>query len=84
MDDHAHFCCEGGADMSTMQVRDFFSELVEERLQICTRTLQIKGAEYGTTDRLHNFKMAAAIQGVEPETGVFLGCGRSISCLSSI
>ncbi|NMC10240.1 MAG: hypothetical protein GYA39_04580 [Methanothrix sp.] len=39
-------------------------------MQICNSTLQIKAKEYGTTDRLHNFKMAAAIQGVEPETAL--------------
>ena len=47
-----------------------FDALVEARLGFCSQTLQLKAEEYATTDRLHNFKVAAALQGVEPETAL--------------
>jgi hypothetical protein len=48
-----------------------FEKIVEDRLGFCARTLQIKAEEYATEDRLHNFKVAAALQGIEPETALF-------------
>lgn len=47
-----------------------FDKLVEARLGFCARILQIKAGEYATTDRLHNFKVAASLQDVEPETAL--------------
>ncbi len=48
-----------------------FDELVTARFGFCARTLQLKGSEYSTnTDRLHNFKIAAAFQGCEPESAL--------------
>lgn len=47
-----------------------FDKLVEARLGFCSRTLQIKANEYATEDRLHNFKVAGALQDVEPETAL--------------
>jgi hypothetical protein len=42
-----------------------FNAIVEEQLQRCIDVLVIKGAEYATEDRLHNFKVAATIQDVD-------------------
>jgi hypothetical protein len=47
-----------------------FEKLVEDRFGYCSRTLQRKADEYATDDRLHNFKVAAALQGIEPETAL--------------
>lgn len=53
-----------------MKVEDF-NELVEGRLGFCSRTLQIKAGEYAASDdRLHNFKLAADLQSIEPETAL--------------
>ena len=49
---------------------DQFEKLVEARLGHCHRTLQLKAKEYATSDRLHNFKVAAALQDIEPETAL--------------
>jgi hypothetical protein len=50
-----------------MNAKDF-EKLVDDRLGFCSRTLQIKAKEYATSDRLHNFKVAASLQDIEPET----------------
>jgi hypothetical protein len=42
-----------------------FNEIVDDQLQRCADVLVIKGAEYATEDRLHNFKVAAELQGVD-------------------
>lgn len=34
---------------------------------MCQNTLSVKGGEYATEDRLHNFKVAARMQGVTPK-----------------
>lgn len=47
-----------------------FDALVETRLGFCFQTLKLKAEEYATKDRLHNFKIAAALQGIEPETAL--------------
>lgn len=44
-----------------------FKKIVADRMNICMATLIDKGAEYASdTDRLHNFKVAAAIDNEEP------------------
>jgi hypothetical protein len=52
-----------------MNAKDF-EKLVDDRLGFCSRMLQIKAKEYATSDRLHNFKIAAALQSIEPETAL--------------
>lgn len=44
-----------------------FEKIVNEQITRCTDTLIVKAKEYATEDRLHNFKIAAAVQGVTPE-----------------
>lgn len=39
-----------------------FEQLVEEQIDICKKILLTKSHEYATDDRLHNFKVAAALQ----------------------
>lgn len=41
-----------------------FNEIITAQLGRCTDTLINKAAEYATEDRLHNFKIAAALQDV--------------------
>ena len=41
-----------------------FERLTEEFMSNCHGTLVVKGGEYATLDRLHNFKVAAAFLGV--------------------
>lgn len=44
-----------------------FDALVEKRLRKCQATLTTKNAEYSSdTDRLHNFKVAARLDGEDP------------------
>jgi hypothetical protein len=45
-----------------MNLEDF-NRVVGPQLLKCTSTLQVKGGEYATEDRLHNFKIAAALEG---------------------
>lgn len=47
-----------------------FEKLVEDRIAKCVETLDLKATEYATSDRLHNFKVAAALQDIEPETAL--------------
>lgn len=47
-----------------------FGQLVDARIAVCNQTLGRKATEYATDDRLHNFKVAAALQGIEPETAL--------------
>lgn len=45
-----------------------FEALVDNRFKECRETLFIKGKEYSSdTDRLHNFKTAARVDGITPE-----------------
>ena len=44
-----------------------FERVVEERIAKCAQTLDLKAGEYATSDRLHNFKVAGALQGCTPE-----------------
>ncbi|MCK4788897.1 MAG: hypothetical protein KAV87_34465 [Desulfobacteraceae bacterium] len=42
-----------------------FGEIVTNRLDVCKKVLTAKNKEYSTDDdRLHNFKLAATIQGI--------------------
>ncbi len=44
-----------------------FNRVIRDRLQEIRRRLAAKGKEYARGDRLSNFKVAAAFQGVTPE-----------------
>ena len=44
-----------------------FNKVIEERLSLCKNVLCRKADEYATDDRLHNFKVAAELQGCTPE-----------------
>lgn len=41
-----------------------FSEVVDAQFRICEDVLIDKAREYATEDRLHNFRVAAALQGL--------------------
>lgn len=45
---------------------DRFNEIIEEQIEKCKETLIRKAQEYATEDRLHNFKVAAALEGKTP------------------
>lgn len=45
---------------------EVFNELIEKELETCRNVLVKKAGEYATEDRLHNFKVAAAVQGISP------------------
>jgi hypothetical protein len=47
-----------------------FELLVKDRMAKCAKVLDLKAGEYATSDRLHNFKVAAALQDIEPETAL--------------
>lgn len=40
-----------------------FAQIIDEQLDRCREVLVVKAAEYATEDRLHNFKVAAEMQG---------------------
>lgn len=40
-----------------------FNGIIENQIERCTSTLVKKADEYATADRLHNFKVAAEVQG---------------------
>ena len=44
-----------------------FEKLLDEQLELCRSVLCSKAVEYATEDRLHNFKVAAAVQGNDPK-----------------
>jgi len=44
-----------------------FEKIIQERISDTLRRLIVKGKEYGSTDRLHNFKRAAQVLGCTPE-----------------
>lgn len=52
-----------------MNAKDFY-KIIEDRLDKCKKVLCCKAAEYATEDRLHNFKVAAELQGVTPMTAL--------------
>lgn len=43
-----------------------FNEIINDRLIKCTQLLCAKSDEYATEDKLHNFKVAARLQGCTP------------------
>lgn len=43
-----------------------FNMIVKQQITCCTNVLINKAIEYATEDRLHNFKVAATLQGVSP------------------
>lgn len=43
-----------------------FSTLVYNQMDHCSDILNMKSTEYATADRLHNFKVAAEIEGITP------------------
>ena len=47
-----------------------FNNIIENRINLCKNVLCIKAGEYATEDRLHNFKVAAELQGVTPITAL--------------
>ena len=49
---------------------EIFTQIVEEQIDRSKSTLITKAAEYATTDRLHNFKVAAELQGLTPRNAL--------------
>jgi len=50
---------------------DIFQRVLETQFEICARILLAKNEEYSTGgDRLHNFKVAAALQGLTPKAAL--------------
>ena len=43
-----------------------FEKISAERIEACFATMGIKAEEYAKGDRLHNFKVAAKVQGCTP------------------
>lgn len=43
-----------------------FEDVIEKRLEKCKEVLGVKASEYATSDRLHNFKVAAVLQHESP------------------
>ena len=51
-----------------------FNKIVEEQLELCKNVLGVKAGEYAdkkNDDRLHNFKIAAGLQGRDPKDALF-------------
>ncbi len=48
-----------------MNTREF-NTLISRRIEECCDLLGVKSDEYATDDRLHNFKVAAEVQGCTP------------------
>lgn len=46
--------------------QEIFNEILNNTVGHCITTLNSKAKEYATSDRLHNFKVAATLQGVTP------------------
>jgi hypothetical protein len=42
---------------------DNFEHIFDEQIDMCRDTLVVKAKEYATEDRLHNFKVAAELEG---------------------
>lgn len=47
-----------------------FERVIEEQFTLCRNIMIKKADEYATDDRLHNFKVAAELQGVNPKTAL--------------
>ena len=46
--------------------KEKFNEIIQKRIALCLDMLIDKANEYATDDRLHNFKVAASVQGIKP------------------
>ena len=46
--------------------KERFDKIVNDQLDTCKDILVTKAKEYATDDRLHNFKIAAGMQGISP------------------
>lgn len=44
--------------------KEIFDLLLEEQVERCRQMLAYKATEYATEDRLHNFHVAAALEGI--------------------
>jgi len=53
-----------------MTITDF-DKCVESRMDLCRKVLIAKGTEYATSDRLSNFKKAAALLQCTPEEALW-------------
>jgi hypothetical protein len=49
---------------------DTLKGFVKAQIKLCEDVLIVKGKEYGATDRLHNFRVAAELQGIEPRNAL--------------
>ena len=47
-----------------------YNKIINDRLVKCTQVLCAKSDEYATEDKLHNFKVAANLQGCTPITAL--------------
>lgn len=47
-------------------ITEKFNEILDEQIKRSTNVLCKKAEEYATEDRLHNFKVAAEVQGISP------------------
>ena len=47
-----------------------FNRVLQTQVEISTRILASKSLEYATEDRLHNFKVAAELQGTTPKAAL--------------
>lgn len=45
---------------------DNFNAIINRQIEHCKSILCSKAEEYATADRLHNFKIAGALQGISP------------------
>ena len=45
---------------------DNFNKIIQAQIKHCESILCSKAEEYATADRLHNFKVAGALQGIPP------------------
>lgn len=58
---------EPEAKDTTIMTSERFDNVTREQIQRSTDVLLNKAKEYATDDRLHNFKVAAALQGCSPK-----------------
>lgn len=64
---------------------EIFNAIIHEQINRCEDTLCDKAEEYATADRLHNFKQAAALQGIEPTTALAgMMCKHTVSIYDMI
>ena len=53
-----------------------FEHILDEQINICRDTLVVKAKEYATVDRLHNFKVLAALQDCTTRQAVSMLMGK--------